>query len=387
MKLIPKAKPVKIRIKSGGEEHSSLDSLLHNFKVSDIEPLLDGRLVRWLKQQGENELAGVVDGIDASSLQTVYGLMYLMKIFFPEYIEKKGINDLLALAESWLKSPFFRKNGEHLCIDIIWLFDDSESLEPTKYLYKHKEELEIPKTDWYMVFLLRVNETDETKNDPEVLYLVGKMLWEGYQFNDLYANGPDRHYKEDPNGLKMIEKSARLGWQEANRFIREYNRKQKETPKDRGRFAGVNRDKLKKWINVNWENYGNSTIKYSSSDYANDREKAILDFACQCRYLVYYCANLSWGAILRKAICWFFPDNKKNSSNDMLAKEKWFIIGLLRKQIGSSGFAKDAFAKAGDYPPAEYMMGRKTLLNNSNLKSMTFPSQISYVVDHLFDYE
>lgn len=46
MKLISKAKPVKIRIKSGGEEHSSLDSLKRNFNISDIQPLLDGRLVR-----------------------------------------------------------------------------------------------------------------------------------------------------------------------------------------------------------------------------------------------------------------------------------------------------------------------------------------------------
>ena len=50
MKLIAKAKPVKIRIKSGGEEHTSLDSLKRNFNISDIQPLLDGRLVRWLKQ-------------------------------------------------------------------------------------------------------------------------------------------------------------------------------------------------------------------------------------------------------------------------------------------------------------------------------------------------
>ena len=127
MKLIPKAKPVKIRIKSGGEEHSSLDSLVHNFNVSDIEPLLDGRLVRWLKQQGESELAEVVNGIDASSLQTVHGLMYLMKIFFSEYIEKNGINDLVALTESWLRSPFYRKNGENLYRDIIFLLDDLES--------------------------------------------------------------------------------------------------------------------------------------------------------------------------------------------------------------------------------------------------------------------
>lgn len=52
MKIIAKAKPVKIRIKSGGEEHSSLESLKRNFSFKDIEPLLDGRLSRWLKQQG-----------------------------------------------------------------------------------------------------------------------------------------------------------------------------------------------------------------------------------------------------------------------------------------------------------------------------------------------
>lgn len=229
MKLIPKAKPVKIRIKSGGEEHSSLDSLMHNFDICDIKPLLDGRLTRWLKQQGENKLADMVDGIDVSSLETTHGVMYLMRIFFSEYIEKNGICDLLALTESWLKSSSYRKNGEKLCSYIAWyLFDNPESLESTKYLYKHKEELEIPKTDWYMVFQLRISDEDKTKNDPEVLYIVGKMLWEGYQFNDLYAQGPYRHYKGDPDGLEMIEKSARLGCQEANLFIFEYNRRQKD---------------------------------------------------------------------------------------------------------------------------------------------------------------
>lgn len=385
MKLIPKAKPVKIRIKSGGEEHSSLDSLMHNFDVFNIGSLLDGRLVRWLKQQGENELAEVVDGIDASSLQTVHGLMYLMKIFFPEYIEKNGINDLLALTESWLKSPFYRKNGENLLRSIMCLWDDPESLVIVKYLYKHKEDLNISEAgNWYGIFDMRINDEDENKTDPEVLFIVGKMLWEGYQFNDLYVK---EHYKGYPDGLEMIEKAARLGCQEANLFIFEYNRKQKEAPKDTSRFAGVDRDKLRIWINDNWESYGHNSFKYSSSDYANDREKAILDFVCQCYYLVKYCANLSWGTTLEKASYYFFPDNKKDYSNDMLAKEKWFIIGLLRKLNGYPEVAKDAFTKAGDYPPAEYMLSRKTLLNNSNLKGMPFPSQISYVVKYLFDYE
>ena len=130
-----------------------------------------------------------------------------------------------------------------------------------------------------------------------------------------------------------------------------------------------------------------NTLKYSSSDYANNKEKAILDFVCQCYYLVKYCASLSWGTTLEKASYYFFPDNKKDYSNDMLAKEKWFIIGLLRKLNGYPGVAKKAFEGAGDYPPAKYMLSRSKLLNNSDLKNMTFPSQVSYVVKYLFDYE
>lgn len=214
------------------------------------------------------------------------------------------------------------------------------------------------------------------------------MLWEGYQFNDFYVKEPYRHYKGDPDGLEMIEKSARLGCQEANLFIFEYNRKQKEAPennpKDTGRFAGVNREKIKRWIDNKWET--DSILKFFSEDYANDKERSILNFVCQCRALVSYCANLSWDSTLQKASYYFFPENNKQP-NDILAKEKWFIIGLLRKLKGYPGVAKEAFTKAGDYPPAQYMLSSRKLLNNSDLKSMPFPSQVSYVVKCLFDYE
>jgi len=43
-------KPVRIRIKSGGIEHTSLDSLKHKFNLKDVSSLLDGRLETWLKQ-------------------------------------------------------------------------------------------------------------------------------------------------------------------------------------------------------------------------------------------------------------------------------------------------------------------------------------------------
>ena len=45
------AKAVRIRIKSGGETHNSLESLLRNFWIEDIIPLQDERLARWLEQK------------------------------------------------------------------------------------------------------------------------------------------------------------------------------------------------------------------------------------------------------------------------------------------------------------------------------------------------
>lgn len=373
MKLIPQAKPVKIRIKSGGEEHSSLDSLKRNFKINDIKPLLDGRLVRWLKQQGENELANVISEVDSDSLNTLQGVMNLMQIFFKDYLKANAIHDSLDLIKHWLNFSFYRKNGENLFYTIVWLLDDPVSLEICKYLYKHKEELNTPQLDWFLIFDLRIAE-NEDESDPEVLYLVGKMLWEGYQFNDLY---PYHHY-EDPNGLELIEKSARLGCQEANLFIFSYNRIHTE------RFARFNKGKLKEWINNKWETV--NVLKFSPEDYVNEKERAILNFVCQCRALISYCANMSWDSTLQKASFYFFPEKNKQP-NDILAKEKWFIIGLLQKIRGNSEMAKEAFNQAENYPPAQYMLSPKKLLNNIALKSMPFPSQVSYVVKCLFDYE
>lgn len=57
MKLIAKAKPVRIRITSGNEEHNSLESLQKNFVWKDVAMLFDGRLVKWLKRINESEVA------------------------------------------------------------------------------------------------------------------------------------------------------------------------------------------------------------------------------------------------------------------------------------------------------------------------------------------
>lgn len=376
MDLIAKAKPVKIRIKVGGEEHASLDSLKRKFNIFDILPLLDGRLVRWLKQQGENDLAEKMVSFDVSQLNDVQCVMNLIEPFFSEYIERHSICDVLVLLEHWLKSSSYRENGEYLFYYImnVFCFNDEEGkyLDLVKYLYKKKSELKCPVLNWYL--LLSTYKREE-ENDPEVLYFVGKMLWDGYQFNDLYI---DDHFKEDDRGLILIQESARLGNQEANLFIFNYNLGK---DRDTRRFAGVNRKKLKNWIDRNWKLSNPAPLKYYPTDYTNNKEKTILDFICQCDHLVKICARLPKNLRYQKAIYYF----GKTNGDDALKKEKWFIVGLFKRKTGL--VAIEEFKKASDYPPAEYMLSRKILINNIKLKEMTFSEQISFVIRHLFDYE
>lgn len=83
MKLEPKAKPVRIRIMSGGEEHYSLDSLKHNFSVQDLWEAVRGRsLARWLKQQNEIELAEKVDTFSQIEKLSVEDYLRFSGLFF-----------------------------------------------------------------------------------------------------------------------------------------------------------------------------------------------------------------------------------------------------------------------------------------------------------------
>ena len=389
MKLIPKAKPVKIRIKSGGEEHSSLDSLKRNFNISDIQPLLDGRLVRWLKQQGENELANVISEIDSASLNTLQGVMNVMQLFFKDYMEANGINNLLDLNKHWLNSAHYRKNGENLFFHITCNFwSTPESLEIIKYLYKHKEELKTPPCDWYKTFNLRVDEENESESDPEVLYILGKMLWEGYQFNDLYPS----HHQEDSDGLELIEKAARMGYQEANLFVFEYNRnKTKRTPQTTSqtktmpntkRFDGVNKDRIRIWMRYNWEVWNVGALAFSKDEYTNDKEKSILEFLSTSHFLGYVAEQFGFERALQAAKTYF-----ATKDIGILRNEKMFITGLLYLWIGYRAQAKDIFTEIKDYKLANYMLGNTRIIDRLDFKSMSFQNQLTFIKDHLFDYE
>lgn len=122
MKLDLWAKPVRIRIKSGGEEHSSLDSLRRSFCVDDLKPLIsDKRLSRWLKQQNETELAMQLDGFDVDSLNSKQGIIDLLLLFFKDLKEsigttKMSLNDI---AVNWYQRLEYKKNAGYLDLCLL----------------------------------------------------------------------------------------------------------------------------------------------------------------------------------------------------------------------------------------------------------------------------
>lgn len=112
MILQSKARPVRIRIKSGGEEHSSFESLKRHFCVKDLLPSAkDGRLSRWLRQQGEETVANSIDeqsnelpaaGDSASITEQAY-LKFVLAFFDFEYSQ---ISTKQALWEQWSATSY-----------------------------------------------------------------------------------------------------------------------------------------------------------------------------------------------------------------------------------------------------------------------------------------
>lgn len=124
MKLEPIAKPIKIRIMIGGNEYSDLESVKRDFSIKDLFPLFkDGRLERWLKQIGENELAKRVGELsnhckDKCEHDDGHARIQFFSLFFDdvekslsEYENKskveRSLSDYLLLLETIFKHPQF----------------------------------------------------------------------------------------------------------------------------------------------------------------------------------------------------------------------------------------------------------------------------------------
>ena len=147
MQLTSQSKPIRIRVKSGGEEHSTLESLLNKFDVKDLLPLLDGRLSRWLKQQGETALATKVDDFVAKQATVLealknktandsdkYDVYYgISSLFFKDDFKKLKLNNINDLFEVWLSGS---ERPARLDILIKNLFSPNRSLGKLGFVRK-----------------------------------------------------------------------------------------------------------------------------------------------------------------------------------------------------------------------------------------------------------
>lgn len=345
MKVIAKAKPVKIRIKSGGEEHSSLDSLKRNFNIEDIKFLLDGRLSRWLRQQDEVELAYKVDGFVAKDLENENGTMNFIKLFFSSEFPNKHIS-LLDLADSWKNK--YKKNSEYLYKYIFNIGD----LSIKKFFYKNKDKLQAD-IDWFCVFNKYADE-----RDGEVQYILGSILI---------------NHNELKKGLVFMHRAVSLNYSEAINFFESH-------ASLKGKYYGVNRYKIFDWFNQNWNN--KEKIK-SFPLSLNPQEQDVVNFICQCQEIVLFLNNKCGGYLdVLININKYFDTN----SYTFFKKEIDFIEELIKEARFGEGDNKMVKLSKNCNEWADLWLSDDSY-NGIKFRDLIFEEKIIYIVSHLFDYE
>lgn len=126
-RIEPQAKPVRIRIEVGGEEHSSIKSLKEKFDIKDVFKLYeDGSLLKWLNGIGENNFAQQIEELKANTQNEDKNkqIFAIFKLFFPGTygMDYSGFDELKMHLRDHLES-----NPENRPVDSVlrYLFDES----------------------------------------------------------------------------------------------------------------------------------------------------------------------------------------------------------------------------------------------------------------------
>ncbi len=230
MQLQAKAKPVKIRIQSGGEEHFSLDQLKSNFCIDDIKPLLDNRLSRWLKQQRKEDLAQKIDEFDKESLDNSTGWFNFIEIFFEDEIRVNGLSSLIDLAKHWTETHPYKKNGLRLYEYLL-----HKDLEAAKYLYYNNY---FEEKNWFEIF----SSFEDSLQDAEIMYILGDFYYNGKHVVMNKSKGVEFFRNSTKKGYKpAIEKIGQITeeLQEKEQREKEQREKEQRTSKQQERYREI----------------------------------------------------------------------------------------------------------------------------------------------------
>ena len=201
MKLIPTAKSIRIRIVSGGVEHSSVDSLRNHYSPDDIIKLLtDGRLHKWLLQKGESRaaesaaaLAGQTLTADSPEVYAIMGAIYGIENPTKESIAAE-LKNRYPVSYSYFciavrEFPDFDsalaayKNSGSKADDSTWatIFEDLLKSMPVLSMlsiFKHDgDSIPLAKSAWFKIFKSSVD-----KATPSELYNIALASWDNNIF-------------------------------------------------------------------------------------------------------------------------------------------------------------------------------------------------------------
>lgn len=364
MRIIAKAKPIRIRIKSGGEEHFSLDSLRQNLNVQDLWPLIkDKRLSRWLMQLGETELAHSVESLINEELDE-HAYFYVLKLFLKERFDNSQIHDIYSLFGYWHDcEKRTSKNYDSLRKYLL------SQYEGAKFIFKQYSE-EISDGEWWDVFSKYKN-----KEDPEFLFKQGKLAFEGFTKSD-----GSNFDKDLVRGKELIEKAAELHNQEAIDFVKS---NKFDVVRKLAMLTPEAKEKIENLI-VRWkdEMLGFSTRKTNYDEGIVREVKQLLQEFASLRK-TYKMFNRE--AVRTEAEVKYEVLDKSN----VFYKERKFVLDLAQYSYdkGIPGLFVE-LAEDYHYPLAQYMLHRPAdnRIEGFAFAATMFPNQLRFIVDHLFKY-
>lgn len=388
MRIIAKAKPIRIRIKSGGEEHFSLDSLCQNLNVEDLWPLIkDKRLSRWLMQLGETKLAHEIDALSESQPNFMTSFKVL-DLFLIDDLDERHVKELYTLFSYWHDCE--KRNSKNYYSLRKYLLSQYEG---AKFIFKQYAE-ELSDGEWWDVFC-----KFEKEEDPEFLFKQGKLAFEGFTKSD------GRKSKNIIRGMKLIEKAAELQNQKAVDFV---NSNTFGAARKRAMLTPKVKEKIDNLI-CRWKNdkIGFITKKTAyDEDFVRDVKKLLQEFTSLWRTSVMFDRKATIAEAEAK-----YDDLDES---DVFFKERKFVLDLVRYSYSKE--TPGLFVKLAEdyyYPLAQYMIGNglnsmigfttlpiggnpfnpfRSFHHPSNLIDgfcfikAKFPEQLNFIVDHLFDY-
>lgn len=364
MRIIAKAKHIRIRIKSGGEEHFSLDSLRQNLNVQDLWPLIkDNRLSRWLRQLGEIELAHSVESLINEELDE-HAYFYVLRLFLKERLDNSQIHDIYSLFECWHDcEKRTSKNYDSLRKYLL------SKYEGAKFIFKQCPE-EVSDGEWWDVFC-----TFEKEEDSDFLFEQGKLAFEGFTKSD-----GSNFDKDLVLGKKLIEKAAKLYNQKAIDFVKS---NKFDVARKLAMLAPEAKEKIENLI-VRWkdEMLGFSTRKTNYDEGIVREVKQLLQEFASLRK-TYKMFNRE--AVRTEAEVKYEVLDKSN----VFYKERKFVLDLAQYSYdkGIPGLFVE-LAEDYHYPLAQYMLHRPAdnRIDGFAFAATMFPNQLRFIVDHLFKY-